>query len=149
MAVDLSTIPPGDIAKIQGALGKGPGSGLSGPMHMPDLAGLPGKDVHIIPSFGGAKGGGKTKGAASPDAPPQSLADQIAGLGLPSSLMPAEHTAGFAQYLDAVNKVQGSKLDKSVKDQLLNTLSQNYQAEQQRQAQEPSQLAYQAFYNQT
>ncbi len=87
-------------------------------------------------------------GSAAP-APPQSLQDQIAGLGLPASLMPQAQTQGFTQYLDAVNKVSGSKLDKSVKDQLLNTLAQNYQAEQQRQAQEPAQLAYQAFYNQT
>ncbi len=93
--------------------------------------------------------GGGSKTTAPPAGPAQSLADQIAGLGLPSSLMPQAQAQGFSQYLDAVNKVSNSKLDPSVKQQLLTTLGQNYQAEQQRQAQEPSQLAYQAFYNQT
>ncbi len=122
-----------------------------------------GKAKGAVHSIGDALGGllahGQVPGVSSgssapagpkpPPPPPQSLADQIAGLGLPANLLPAEHAQGFAQYVDAIGKINSSKLDKTVKDQLLAQVQQNYQTSQATQAQEPSKLAYQAFYNQT
>jgi hypothetical protein len=124
-----------------------------------EVASLPGNIIGELSSgkphstftgdIGSGKSGGGGSGSGGASAPPQSLQDQINALGLPASLMPQGTSQGFTQYLDAVQKVNSSKLDASVKSQLLNTLASNYQAQQQRQAQEPSQLAYQAFYNQT